>query len=83
LYKFFQLEKNNGRGIIPYIFMQQSPCTDKTTSELSKVVSAYEQTVGSTKIDLNLKVNSVGKIKEYFTKDSLEVTIQYEHRANC
>lgn len=52
-------------------------CTDPVTSEVSKVVSDHEQTMGNSKIDLNLKVQSVEFVKDYYAKDSLEIIEKY------
>lgn len=52
-------------------------CTDPIKKEVSKVVSEHEQTIGNSKIDLNLNIKSVEKANDFFAKDSLEILSKY------
>ena len=52
-------------------------CTDPVVDNITQVVSEYEQNIGNSKIDLNLKVLSVELVEDYFAKDSLAILKDY------
>ena len=48
-----------------------------TESKEKKLVSNYEQRIGNTKTDLNLKFQKFEFVKDYIVKDSLDFLIKY------